>query len=132
MDISKTIAKNLDAWMAATPALDTLKKVSSKSGVGFGTVRRARNGDGNTTIQNLSAIARALKRRPEDLLVSSDYSTDDKVTRLAAREPSPRSPLIDELIALAERMNERGQAQLIERAEVLAQQFPKAKANHSS
>lgn len=118
--------------MAATPALDTLKKVSSKSGVGFGTVRRARNGDGNTTIQNLSAIARAFKRRPEDLLVSSDYSTDDKVTRLAAREPSPRSPLIDELIALAERMNERGQAQLIERAEVLAQQFPKAKANHSS
>lgn len=132
MDITKTIAANLDAWMAATPALDTLKKVAAKSGVGFGTIQRARNGDGNTTIQNLTAIARAFKRRPEDLLRGPDYSTDEKVTRLAACEPDPQEPLITELIDVAKRMTPRGQAQLIERAEVLAQQFPKAKANHSS
>ena len=132
MDITKTIAANLDAWMAATPALDTLKKVAARSGVGFGTVQRARNGDGNTTIQNLTAIARAFRRRPEDLLRDADYSTEAKVTRLAACEPEPQAPLIAELITAAERLNERGQAQLIERAEMLAQKYPKAKANHSS
>jgi hypothetical protein len=100
--------------------------------VGFGTVRRARNGDGNTTIQNLTAIARAFKRRPEDLLRGQDYTTDAKVTRLAVCEPAAQPPLIAELVAVAERMSERGQAQLIERAEVLALKFPKAKANHSN
>jgi transcriptional regulator with XRE-family HTH domain len=118
--------------MDTTPALDTLKKVAAKSGVGFGTVQRARNGDGNTTIQNLTAIARAFRRRPEDLLLNVDYSTDANVKRLTACEPEPQAPLIAELVAIAERMSERGQAQLIERAEMLAQKYPKAKANRFS
>lgn len=42
MDIAKIIAKNLSEWMASTPGLDTLQKLEAKSGVGFGTVRRAK------------------------------------------------------------------------------------------
>lgn len=55
--------------MQATPSLDTLKKVSAKSDVGFGTVQRAKNGDGNITVANLAAIAQAFGRKPEELLV---------------------------------------------------------------
>lgn len=68
MDISKTIAANLSAWMAATPELDTIQKVEAKSGVGFGTVRRARNGDGNITVEKLTAIAAAFRQPPAALL----------------------------------------------------------------
>jgi len=68
MDISDTISANLSAWMAAAPDLDTLKKVAAKSGVGFETVRRARNGDGNITVEKLAAIAAAFRQPPAALL----------------------------------------------------------------
>lgn len=89
MDISTVIAKNLSAWMAATPSLDTIKKVSDKSKVGFGTVQRAKNGDGNITVANLLSIARAFGRLPEELLadpatmgVSEDRGTYGDTDRL--------------------------------------------------
>lgn len=69
MDITATVAANLSAWMAQTPALDTLQKLEAKSGVGFGTIRRARKGEGNVTIENLAKIAAAFGRPPADLLV---------------------------------------------------------------
>lgn len=68
MDITATVAANLSAWMAETPALDTLQKLEAKSGVGFGTIRRARKGEGNVTIENLAKIAAAFGRPPSDLL----------------------------------------------------------------
>lgn len=68
MDINKTISTNLVAWMDASPTLNTLKKVAAHSGVGFGTVQRMRNGEGNATIQNLELIARAFRRRTTDLI----------------------------------------------------------------
>lgn len=58
MDIARVIAHNLSAWMAASANLGTLKALSKASGVGFGTIQRARNGDGNITVQNLE-IGRA-------------------------------------------------------------------------
>jgi transcriptional regulator with XRE-family HTH domain len=69
MDISKVISANLTAWMESTPALDTFKKLATKSGAGFGTVQRAKNGDGNITVEKLSMIAAAFGRAPSDLLV---------------------------------------------------------------
>lgn len=69
MDITATVAANLSAWMAETPALDTLQKLEAKSGVGFGTIRRARKGEGNVTIENLAKIAAAFGRPPADLLM---------------------------------------------------------------
>lgn len=69
MDIAKVIADNLTDWMESTPTLDTFKKLSAKSGVGFGTVQRAKNGDGNITVEKLAAIAQAFGRAPADLLL---------------------------------------------------------------
>lgn len=88
MDIASVIAYNLSAWMDASANLGTIKALSKASGVGFGTVRRAKNGDGNITVQNLEAIARAFKRKAIDLLRAPgvEYST---VTLLVAQEPLP-------------------------------------------
>jgi transcriptional regulator with XRE-family HTH domain len=81
MDISEEISRNLSAWMEANPALDTLKKLSKASHVGFGTVQRAKNGSGNITVQNLELIARAFKRSAIDLITESGADL--------SREPLP-------------------------------------------
>ena len=126
MEISAIIAANLAAWMQAAPGLDTIKKVSARSGVGFGTVQRARNGDGNTTIQNLELIAKAFKRRPEDLLAPPAGQIQQPV---ADYEVIP--PLLMELIDIAHQISERGQIELIGRAKELARQHPRAKAKRA-
>lgn len=77
MDISKIIAANLTAWMAATPGLDTLQKLEAKSGAGFGTVRRARKGEGNITVEKLAMIAAAFGRDPADLLQRPSGAQDN-------------------------------------------------------
>lgn len=81
MDISTVIKTNLTAWMAARPDLDTLQKLEKKSGVGFGTIRRARNGDGNITVEKLSAIAAAFGRTAADLATEPTGAYDQKLTR---------------------------------------------------
>lgn len=91
MDIAQVIAQNLAMWMEASANLGTLKALSRASGVGFGTVQRARNGDGNITAQNLEALARAFKRSAADLLTPADvpYPATSPPHPLAAEEPSP-------------------------------------------
>jgi len=76
MDISKIIAANLTAWMQATPSLDTIQKVEAKSGAGFGTVRRARKGEGNITVEKLAMIAAAFGKTPADLVTPQPGSAD--------------------------------------------------------
>lgn len=132
MDITAHIAANLGAWMEASSNLDTLKKVAARAGVGFGTVRRARNGDGNTTIKNLTAIARAFGRSIEDLLRAPDYDTSGSITVLPAREPPPLPPLLADLLTVAELLNERGQCELIGRAKEMAITHPRTKPNLAS
>lgn len=130
MDIVSTIAANLSAWMADNPDLDTIKKVAARSGVGFGTVRRTKNGEGNPTITNLADIARAFKRPLEDLLRPVVYATPTaNITPLRAAEPTPIDPLRAELLALLETMSERGIIELIGRAKEVALAHPRAKAN---
>lgn len=68
MDTARVIAANLSAWMAAHPGRKTLQDVARAAGVGFGTVRRAKNGDGNLTVANLESIAAAFHRSARDLL----------------------------------------------------------------
>lgn len=68
MDIAAIISANLTSWMAETPALDTFKKLSAKSGVGFGTVQRAKNGDGNITVEKLDMIAAVFGRTAAELV----------------------------------------------------------------
>lgn len=132
MDITAIIAANLDAWMDKVPNLNTIKKVAAKAKIGFGTVRRARNGDGNTTIQNLAAIAHAFGRNVEDLIRLADYSKEPMVTVLPAQQAPALSPLLADILATAESMNERGQAELLGRAKELALQHPRAKPNRAS
>ena len=81
MDIATVIAENLTAWMSTTPALDTFKKLSAKSGVGFGTVQRAKNGDGNITAKSIAAIAEAFGRTPAELMTPPDASETSVTTR---------------------------------------------------
>jgi transcriptional regulator with XRE-family HTH domain len=84
MDISQRIAHNLSAWMAATCGRETLMQVAKASGVGFGTVQRARNGEGNLTVQNLEMIAAAFRRQAVELLADPEISGDAAATASAA------------------------------------------------
>lgn len=91
MDITQVIANNLQAWMRDSRDLNTIKALAKKSGVGFGTAQRARNGIGNTTIQNLDAIARTFGRHVADLIQSEniEYKTILPAPPLVIREPLP-------------------------------------------
>lgn len=89
MDIATVIATNLAAWMNANPDLDTLQKVEKKSGVGFGTIRRTRNGEGNITVDKISAIAEAFGRTAADLLMPEAY--DKGLTSSGNGQNSPRA-----------------------------------------
>lgn len=135
MTITDTIARNLAAWMQASPDLDTIQKVASRSKVGFGTVRRLKNGTGNPTIKNLTDIAQAFKKKPEDLLRPLSVDTSN-VMSLAARElDSPAyTSAIQKLIEVANTMSTEGQHVLLGRAEELARLYPRSKKtnNHVS
>jgi len=83
MDLTKNIAANLSGWMDGNPNLDTIKKVAVRSGVGFGTVQRTKNGDGNPTIKNLADIAAAFGKSIEALL--ADPARQQGATHEAAQ-----------------------------------------------
>ena len=89
MAIAQVISQNLAALMASYPGRETLAKVAQASGVGFGTVQRARNGDGNLTVQNLELIAKAFRRSARDLLAEpvDEYGPAAPVTVLSVHEP---------------------------------------------
>ena len=129
MGITDIIAANLSDWMDKSPTLDTIKKVAARSGAGFGTVQRAKNGDGNTTIQKLELIARAFGRPTEDLIRPAAYAKAGNISALSTQEPAPVPPLIAELVSIAERISDRGQAELIGRAKEVALLHPRAKPN---
>ena len=89
MDIAAIISRNLTALMASYPDRETLEKVAHVAHVGFSAVRRAKNGDGNLTVQNLDLIARAFRRTAKDLLAEpvDEYELAAPVTVLTAQEP---------------------------------------------
>ena len=84
MDITQIISVNLVAWMDGHKKLNTLEKLAEASGVGFGTVRRIRNNEGNPTVKNIAAIAHAFRRKPTDLLTPPpeiyEFSTSTVLT----------------------------------------------------
>lgn len=129
MKITAIIAANLSDWMKTSQTLDTIKKVAARSGAGFGTVQRAKNGDGNTTIQNLELRALVFGRHTEDLIRQASYGKAATISTLSAQEPAPTAPLIAELVSIAERISDRGQAELIGRAKEVALLHPRAKPN---
>ena len=67
MDTLKVISNNRNAWMDSTPGLGTLEEVEAASHVGYGTVRRIRNGEANPTLAVLDKIAKPFKRETIEL-----------------------------------------------------------------
>lgn len=119
-NIINNVAENLSAWMEADERLRTIKDVASASKVGFGTVRRVKNGDGNPTITSLYDIARAFGRPVEDLL-GAPHGTSSKIVHFGTAQPQaaynvPRQELLD----LFDAMSDEGRQQLIGMAKVLA------------
>lgn len=109
MGTNETIAANLNAWINSVPGL-TSKKLAAKSGVGFGTIQRARNADGNLTVRNMEALAASFGRKATDLLTPppSEYAPDDSTTLLASEPAMPtayRDADVAALIAAAERLS---------------------------
>ena len=88
MDTAKRIAKNLSQLMEQSKDLNTIAAVAKASTVGFGTVQRARNGDGNLTVQNLELLASAFRRTARDLLLDecTSYPTAPAVPSIGAKE----------------------------------------------
>ncbi|MCB1945729.1 MAG: helix-turn-helix domain-containing protein [Thauera sp.] len=122
MDTAQVIAANLTAWMAATPALDTLKKIAVKSGVGFGTVQRAKNGDGNITVEKLTAIAAAFGRQPAELLVAPGPASAGEVLEL--RPKTQREERIEQINALLTQTDDFGVVAVLEKAKDAARDYP--------
>lgn len=56
--IKQIMAERLDHLMRVNPSLDTLKKISAKAAVGYGTVRRIKKADDtDVSISNVEKIA---------------------------------------------------------------------------
>lgn len=143
MDIKQIIAQNLSRLIDQSPVLDTVEKVSSRSGVGFGTVRRARKAQGNITVVNLDGVARAFGVDVAYLVTNHDEAMESKNTKpgesYAVNQPqtsyankvagaikpkSKRQIAIDSLLGTAKQINDDGLERLIERAEILAESHP--------
>lgn len=104
--INAVISRNLKAWMDGMP----IAELAKTSHVGFGTVQRARNGNGNITVQNLDDIARAFGRRAADLLVDNGPAVVEPVMN----ENAPTSysanpnPVLVEIEKLLAQLDENG------------------------
>lgn len=129
MAITTTISENLAAWMADSADLNTLKKLAARSKVGFGTVQRMKNGDGNPTIKNITDVARAFGRRPEDLLLARCAPGDTQPIPMRTAEPAAPAytSLMIELTRVAETLDDRGMHILIDKAEEIAARHPRQK-----
>lgn len=148
MDINQIIAANLTAWMSSS-SLDTVQKLEEESGVGFGTIRRARKGEGNITAKNMALIAAAFGRQPAELMIppaasiepdSSAYDApaDSSATRIVAAEPTPlpvkneRERLVDRINSLLPELSEYGLVAVLEKAKEAAIDYPAAKQTQKS
>lgn len=136
MDISKIIAANLTAWMNETPGLDTLQKLEVKSGIGFGTIRRAKNGEGNITIEKLTALAAAFGRHPAEMMIeppATDGLLPDSIQENIEKTPSTvatlkpateRDRALADLLAVVAGLDTRNLFKLTERATMLLAEQP--------
>lgn len=130
MDIVSVIAKNLCEWMNKHPRLKTDASVATASGVGKTTIQRIKKGAGNPTLKNISDVARAFGRRPEDLMLAAtgDNKADLLTPDFCGEPPAPTyTSLMIELTKIAETIDDRGMHILIDRAEEIAARHPRQK-----
>lgn len=122
MKLSEAISANLARWMAASHDLDTIKRVSTRSGVGFGTVQRMLNGSGNPTISNLADVAHAFGKQVEDLLMRTDGPKEPAhLAAQTAPEYAVDQSMAD-LLEIADSLGESGRWQLVGMARILAKE----------
>ena len=140
--ITEIIAENVRELIGpySQPALQAAAK---KTGVAARTIAYMVGGEQNnprldTLIKfaegyRLPVISLLSKGLGRAVAVNDPPITDPKVHTLHAAEPAAAySSTITQLIAIAQTMTETGQARLLERAEMLAAQYPVPKANHSN
>lgn len=144
MDIKQIIAQNLSRLIDQSPVLDTVEKVSSRSGVGFGTVRRARKAQGNITVVNLDGVARAFgvdvaylvtnhgealksqnTKPSENHAVNQMQSSYENKVAGTIKPKSKRDKLSDRINQALERINEDGLLVAIGRIETLTEEYPR-------
>jgi len=148
MDINTTIAENLTEWMADHKTLNTMKKLAAKSGVGFGTIQRIKNGEGNITAKNMALIASAFNRNPAELMIPSPQKSFDEVqysarttritTQLIAAELLPlpikseREKMVERINDLLPTLSDFGLVAVLEKAKDAARDYPVAKETLAS
>lgn len=144
MDIKQIISQNLSRLIDESPVLNTVEKVSSRSGVGFGTVRRARKAQGNITVVNLDGVARALgvdvaylvtnhdealksqnAKLGESFAVNQPPSSHDNKVAGAIKPKTSRQKRIDEISALFEQIDDTGLAVVLDKCRDVAQEYPR-------
>lgn len=69
---TNVVSRKLNKLMERSPSLNTLEKVAKASGLGYGTVRRAKNGEGNSTLKTLQALADAFRVRLDEITRDDD------------------------------------------------------------
>ena len=124
MDIKLVVAQNLGKLMSDSQSLDTVKKVSARSGVGFGTVRRARNGDGNTTVENIAAIAKAFGVKACDLLSEPGKSESALPAPIKMIPKSTRQTRVENIGQLVNATNETGLAIILDKCREIVKEYP--------
>lgn len=123
MDIKMIVSRNLSRLMTNSQTLDTVKKVSARSGVGFGTVRRAKNGDGNITVENLSAIARAFGV-DISYMVTDEKSENLMPPIIQMKTRSARTKRVETIHALMDETNETGLAVILDKCREVSKEYP--------
>lgn len=76
MKLADVLAQNITRLMAKMPDLDTIEKVSLRSGVGRGTVDRVKKAEVSTKIDTLELLASAFGVSPLRLLSSDDRNDE--------------------------------------------------------
>jgi hypothetical protein len=77
------LSANLRALMRQHPDLNTLPKITARSGVSNGTLDRIRRAETACRIDELAKLARAFGVQPWQLLVPSDQRLSDEATTVA-------------------------------------------------
>ena len=133
MDIKSVVAQNISKLMAESRSLDTIKKVAARSGIGAETVRRARNGEGNITVDNLAAVAKAFGVDITYMVSVSPIEPSATVLPIKIEQKTARRRRVDAIHALIEEISEIGLAVVLDKCREVSKEYPaKLKQTQSS
>lgn len=91
MKLEEILARNITRLMAGNPALDTIDKLSQRSGVGRGTVDRVKKAEVSTKIETVQALAAAFGVTPLQLLAGDEDAAAEAAGQRAQGYRTPTS-----------------------------------------